>query len=54
MNQEYSVLLSSSMNKKELSDEIKQLINDIKEKSLQTPILKFLQKIFVKGRTLDG
>ena len=54
MNQEDSVL-SSSVNKTEQSDESRQLINDIKEKNLQTPveILKFLQKIFVKGRPLD-
>ena len=54
MNQEDSVL-SSSINKTEQSDESKQLINDIKEKNLPTPvkILKFLQKIFVKGRPLD-
>ena len=55
MNQEDSVVLSSSINKTELTDESKQLINDIKEKNLQTPveILKFLQKTFFKGRTLD-
>ena len=54
MNQEDSVL-SSSVNKTEQGDESTQLINDIKEKNLQTPveILKFLQKIFVKGRPLD-
>ena len=55
MNQEDSVVLSSSINKTELSDESKQFINDIKEKNLQTPleILKFIQKAFFKGRTLD-
>ena len=43
-------MLSYSVNKAELSDESKQLINDIKEKKLQPPveILKFLQNIFVK------
>ena len=48
-------MLSYSVNKTELSDESKQLIKDIKEKKLQTPveILKFLQKILVKSRTLD-
>ena len=53
MNQEDSIVLSSPINKVELSGESKQLINEIKEENLQTPILKFLQKIFVKGRTLD-
>ena len=55
MNQGDSVVLSSSINKTELSDESKQFINDIKEKNLQTPleILKFIQKTFFKGRTLD-
>ena len=40
---------------KQNSDESSQLINDIKEKNLQTSveILKFLQKIFAKGRPLD-
>ena len=54
MNQEDSVL-SSSVNKTEESDESRQLINDNKEKHLQTSveILKFLQKLFVKGRPLD-
>ena len=55
MNQEDSVVLSSSINKTELSDESKQFINDIKGKNLQTlvKILKFLQKVFVKGTPLD-
>ena len=38
MNQEDSVVLSSPINKTELSDESKQFINDIKGKNLQTPV----------------
>ena len=48
-------MLSSSINKTELSDESKQFINDIKGKNLQIPvkILKFLQKVFVNSTPLD-